>query len=46
VVANHLILTYKGWPNYDMLSYNVATGMVIAINDCKQHMGEIDLRKI
>lgn len=46
MIANHLVVSYKGWPNYDLVSYNIASGIVVAINDCKLHMGEIDLKKI
>ena len=46
LIEDHLVLRYKGQPNFDVLSYNKATSNVIAMNDCKHSMEDIDLRRI
>ena len=43
---DHLILKYKGRPNFDILCYNKLTSNVIAMNDCKYSMEDIDLRRV
>ena len=43
---DHLIIKYKGRPNFDVISYNKSTSNVVVMNDCKHSMEDIDLRRI
>ena len=43
---DHLIIKYKGRPNFDIISYNKLTSNIVAMNDCKYSMEDIDLRRI
>ena len=35
---DHMIIKYRGRPNFDIIAYNKLTGNIVAMNDCKYSM--------
>ena len=45
-VEGHLVVKWEGKVNCDVASFNLRSGNVVVMNDCKYSMEEVDLARI